>query len=204
MPYTTELIALFQLIIIDIAMAGDNAIAVGTVASGLKGEERRKVVTIGIASATVLRILFAVFAVRLLHILGLLLAGGLLLLGVAYVMHRDIRKKRRQEKTSQPNPLLHQPLSENPKTWRMSLIQIIAADVSMSLDNTLAVAGVARDNFLILAIGLIVSVVLMGVAASWIAKYMERHRWMGYLGLFLVLFTSLKMIYDGAQQLNLF
>jgi hypothetical protein len=195
----TELAALGQILLIDVALAGDNAITIGMAAAGLPAQQRHRAVFAGIAAATVLRIVFAIFAVELLHITGLLLAGGLLLLWVSWKMYHDIRHHNR----------IHQPATEDkvdkhqPKTLRSAIIQIILADVSMSLDNVLAVAGVARDHIFMLVVGLGVSVVLMGAASAIIAKLTTRFPWIAFAGLLIVLYTAFKMVWDGAHQLNL-
>ncbi|HEU0117293.1 MAG TPA: YjbE family putative metal transport protein [Alphaproteobacteria bacterium] len=185
-----ELLALTQIILIDVSLAGDNAIAVGTAASGLHPKQRKQAVLAGIGTATVLRILFALFAVQIMRVTGLLAAGGLILLWVAWKMYRDIRAAKQRTHSEKPAKKLSD-----------AILQIAIADVSMSLDNVLAVAGVARDHMGILAIGLLLSVVLMGAAAALIAKWTERYPWIAYLGLAIVLFTALHMMWDGAHQL---
>jgi YjbE family integral membrane protein len=198
----SNFIALLQILLIDFSLAGDNAIAVGMAAAGLPAPKRRQAVIVGVAVATILRILFAIFSVKILHITGLLLAGGLLLLWVAWKMYVELRNFR-------PSPFDPLPASGRAPTDKTNLThktlsgviaRIALADVSMSLDNVLAVAGVARDKLWILAIGLSLSVVLMGIAASVVARLMGRHRWIGYVGLATVLFTALHMIWDGRQD----
>lgn len=195
--------ALSQIILIDVALAGDNAIAVGMAAAGLPARERRIAIVTGIVAAAVLRAALAVFAVQLLGITGLLAAGGLLLLWVSWKMYRDIRHMRKvhaHHDAGDGAQTAAAPVKEV-KTLRGAVWQIVFADISMSLDNVLAVAGVARDHTVILVIGLGLSVVLMGVAASWIARLTTRYHWIAYLGLITVLFTALHMIWDGAHEL---
>ena len=193
-----DVLALLQILLIDISLAGDNAIIVGMAAAGLPKDKRHKAVLAGIAAATVLRILFAVFAVRLLHVVGLMAAGGLLLLWVSWKMFRDIRHMHKVSHEEKHDEVAAKPAA---KTLTEAVIQIIVADVSMSLDNVLGVAGVARDHMAMLVIGLVFSVGLMGVASAWVAKIVARKPWIGYLGLAVVFYTSLRMIWDGSQEL---
>jgi YjbE family integral membrane protein len=174
-------------------MAGDNAIAVGMAAAGLHQSQRRKAVMAGIAAASLLRILFAIFAVQLLHFTGLMAAGGLLLAWVAWKMFRDIRHQQRIAKGNIDAPRE----APEPKKFFSAIMQIIIADLSMSLDNVLAVAGVARDHLIILSLGLALSVLLMGVAATLVARISARFPWFAYLGLGIVAYTALHMIIDG-------
>jgi YjbE family integral membrane protein len=198
MTFWSTLIALAQIILIDVSMSGDNAIAIGMAAAGLPASERHRAVLFGIIAATALRILFAVFAVRLLHITGLLAAGGLVLLWVAWKMYRDIRHRMRLAgQAEMPDSSLTHPV----KKLSSAIMQIVVADVSMSLDNVLAVVGVARDHLLTLAAGLGLSILLMGVASAGVARLTARHAWISYLGLAIVLFTALRMMWDGAKQL---
>ena len=193
----SELAAFFQVLMIDLVLAGDNAIVVGALAAGLPPEQRRKVIMIGVLAALVLRILFALIVTTLLQIIGLILIGGLLLLWVAWRMWRDLRQ-----------PLECSPGSEEiigdehsglraAKSFTGAVWAVAIADVSMSLDNVLAVAGAARDHPGILIVGLIFAVALMGVAANVIARYIERYRWIAYLGLAVIVYVAFKMIYDG-------
>ncbi len=191
---TIEILAFLQIILIDISLAGDNAIAVGMAAAGLPKEQRHKAVLAGIGAATALRILFAIFAVQILHITGLLVAGGLLLLWVAWKMYQEIRAMQAGRHAGSHTKPAAKKLSE-------AIFQIVVADVSMSLDNVLAVAGVARDHIAILVVGLALSVLLMGVAATFVAKLTQRYPWIAYIGLAIILFTAVNMIWDGSQQL---
>lgn len=182
-------------------LAGDNAIVVGMAAAGLPAPNRRKVILAGIIAATVMRILFALVTVQLLQIVGLVLAGGLLLLWVCWKLWREIRERHRAAAAAtgegtgggEPRP---------PKTMRQAIVQIVVADVSMSLDNVLAVAGVARDHTWILVIGLVLSVAFMGIAAAGIARLLERHPWIAYLGLAVIFYVATAMIVDGFQDLS--
>jgi YjbE family integral membrane protein len=183
--------ALLEILAIDIVLAGDNAIVVGALAAGLPAEQRRKVIMLGVAAALVLRILFALAVSQLLQIVGLVLAGGFLLLWVAWKMWRELRHEG-QPAESQGHPGLRPAKSFASAAWGVAL-----ADVSMSLDNVLAVAGAAREHPWVLVFGLILSVVLMGVAANFIARYIERYRWIAYVGLAVILWVALKMIWEG-------
>jgi YjbE family integral membrane protein len=182
------LAALASVIVIDVALAGDNAIAVAMAAAGLPAKLRRRVIIAGTAIATLLRIVLATVAMQLLTIIGLTLAGGLLLLFVAWKLYRELR---------QPLAAAAAGAAARDKTFGAALFQVLAADVSMSLDNVLAIAGAARDNFIVLAIGLILSVALMGVASSVLAPLMERHRWINWVGLAVITYVALHMIVDG-------
>jgi YjbE family integral membrane protein len=187
--------ALVSVVIIDIVLAGDNAIVVGMAAAGLPVARRRRVIALGIAAATVLRILFAFVALELLKsLIGMTLAGGLLLLWVAWKMYREICDARHPGETLPGAP-------KREKTQAQALCQIIVADLSMSLDNVLAVAGIARDHPYVLALGLVLSVALMGVASHYIARLLDRLFWISWVGLGIVTFIALRMIWDGSAQL---
>jgi YjbE family integral membrane protein len=196
-----QLGALLSVVIIDIVLAGDNAIVVGMAASSLPAEQRRRVIFLGIAAATVLRIFFAYFTAQLLAIIGLTLAGGVLLLWVSWKMYRELRQHRRAEQEA-PSPAAHCTAAAQlqPKSARAALTQIVLADVSMSLDNVLAVAGTARDHFWVLAFGLVLSVALMGVASTFIARLLERHFWISWVGLGIITFVALRMIWEGSTE----
>jgi YjbE family integral membrane protein len=186
-----DLVVLAQVLMIDIMLAGDNAVAVGMAASGLDPAARRRVIMAGLGAAVVLRIGFAVLATQLLSIIGLTLAGGLLLLWVCWKMWRDLRAHH-----SRPEAAAQAPA----KSFMSALVQIMVADLSMSLDNVLAVAGAAREHPALLVFGLLLSIALMGVAAAWLAKVLARHRWIGYVGLAVVLYVSGHMIWDGYRN----
>jgi YjbE family integral membrane protein len=189
-----ELIALLQVLVIDLVLAGDNAVVVGMAVVGLAPEQKRRAIMVGIAVATVLRIGFAFITLQLLAIVGLLLAGGLLLLWVCWKMFRELRPSRKMRAAAAEG------VAVAPKTMRQAMVQIVLADVSMSLDNVLAVAGASRDHPWVLVIGLSISVVLMGAAASLIASLLERHRWIAWIGLLLVLYVSLHLIWEGGHE----
>ncbi len=189
--------AFFQVIMIDLVLAGDNAVVIGLAAAGLPPERRGRAILVGIVAATVLRILFAVFAVQLLDIVGLLLAGGILLLWVAWKMWRELRGLAHQDPDAAAAG--HQAPR---KTFAQAAWQIVMADVSMSLDNVLAVAGAARDHIEALVFGLALSILLMGVAANIIARLLNRHRWIAYVGLAIILYVALDMIWRGALQMQ--
>lgn len=181
--------ALIEILVIDIVLAGDNAIVVGALAAGLPAEQRRKVIMLGVAAALVLRIIFALIVTQLLQIIGLVLAGGLLLLWVAWKMWRELHHS---SKPAEEHGGMRPAKSFASAAWGVAV-----ADVSMSLDNVLAVAGAARDHPYILIFGLFLSVILMGVAANIIAKYIERYRWIAYIGLVVIVWVAGKMIWEG-------
>ena len=194
---TPESIAVFfEILMIDIVLAGDNAIVVGALAAGLPPEQRKKVILIGVLAALVLRIAFALVVTQLLQIVGLVLAGGLLLLWVAWRMWRELRSGSHSAGSPEVEGDEHSGLRSS-KTFASAAWGVAVADVSMSLDNVLAVAGAAKDHPWILVFGLILSVILMGVAANFIARYIERYRWIAYLGLVVILWVAAKMIWDG-------
>ena len=189
--------AFFEILFIDIVLAGDNAIVVGALAAGLPKEQRKKVIMIGVLAALVLRVAFALVVTQLLQIVGLVLAGGLLLLWVAWKMYRELRDPNENPGSEEVAGDEHSGLRA-PKSFASAAWGVAVADVSMSLDNVLAVAGAAREHPYILVFGLILSVILMGVAANFIARYIERYRWIAWGGLIVILWVALKMIYEGA------
>lgn len=191
--------AFFQVILIDLVLAGDNAIVIGLAAAGLPKEQRGKAILIGIIAATVLRIIFAGMATQLMQIVGLLLAGGVLLLWVCWKMWRELRASAAHEET---HPMIEgaAPLEGKAapaKTLKQATMQIVIADVSMSLDNVLAVAGAAREHPVVLVFGLALSVAMMGAAATFIARLLHKHRWIAYVGLAVILYVAGDMIYRG-------
>jgi YjbE family integral membrane protein len=188
--------AFIQVLMIDLVLAGDNAIVVGALAAGLPAEQRRKVILIGVLAALVLRIAFALVVTQLLQIVGLILVGGLLLLWVAWRMWRELRHTGESAGSPEVEGDEHSGLKPA-KSFAGAAWAVAVADVSMSLDNVLAVAGAARDHPGILIVGLIFAVALMGLAANIIAKYIERYRWIAYVGLAVILWVAVKMIYDG-------
>jgi YjbE family integral membrane protein len=201
------LTAFFQVIFIDLVLAGDNAIVIGLAASGLPREQRSKAILVGIIAATVLRIIFASITTWLLAIVGLLVAGGILLLWVCWKMWRELRTPA-QEAHAAHEALADEGLDRSGgiaegarrKTFRQAALQIIIADVSMSLDNVLAVAGAAREHPVVLVFGLALSIALMGAAASLIANLLQRHRWIAYVGLAIIFYVALSMIWEGSLE----
>jgi YjbE family integral membrane protein len=189
--------AFFEILFIDIVLAGDNAIVVGALAAGLPAEQRKKVIMIGVIAALVLRIAFALVVTQLLQITGLVLAGGLLLIWVAWRMYREIRHKDESAGSEEIVGDEHSGLKAS-KTFANAAWGVAVADVSMSLDNVLAVAGAAREHPYVLVFGLVLSVLLMGVAANFIARYIDRYKWIAWVGLIVILWVALKMIYEGA------
>ena len=207
MPYTSvmdapvqPLIALAQVMMIDIALAGDNAIVVGLAASRVAAAMRRKVIFWGIAGAVVLRVLFAVLATRLFAIIGLTLAGGIILLWVCWKMYRELSRRSEDQAVIAGGVTGNAPRAA--MSFRAAVAQIIVADLSMSLDNVLAVAGAAKNDLMILTIGLALSVLLMAVAANFIAKILVRHAWISWLGLAIVLYVAIEMIWRGIFEVT--
>jgi YjbE family integral membrane protein len=201
---TDVLTALLQVVLIDLVLAGDNAIVIGLAAAGLPEAQRGKAILIGIVAATMLRILFAALATQILKIVGLLLAGGILLLWVCWKMWRELRASSAEPtKAKEAAGAVAGTNTEGRprKTLVQATLQIIVADVSMSLDNVLAVAGVAREHPLVLIFGLILSIAMMGAAASFIAHLLQTHRWIAYVGLTVILYVAVEMIYRGTLDI---
>ena len=205
----TWFFALGQVILIDLVLAGDNAVVIGLAAAGLAPDLRRQAILIGIIAATVLRIAFALVTTQLLSLGGaVLIAGGILLLYVCWKMYRELSVSHEQEHEA-TEALTDSDLNADGtvakkaprKTLRDAVIQIVIADVSMSLDNVLAVAGASHGHFDVLIVGLVFSVLLMGVAATFIARLLHRYRWIAWIGLVIILYVSIRMLYDGADQL---
>ena len=188
-----QILALLQIAFIDLVLAGDNAIVVGLAVAGLPVGQRRRAILLGLTGAVILRILFSIVALRLLAGIGLTAAGGILLVWVAWRLFRDLRAAPHQE----PGPKV----AAGRKTLRSAVLAIVVADVSMSLDNALAVAGAARDNIKILIAGLSLSVALMAVASDWVARWIERRPWLGYIGLFVVITVAVDMIVRGTREI---
>ena len=189
--------AFLQVLMIDLVLAGDNAIVVGALAAGLTAEQRRKVIMIGVLAALVLRIAFALVVSQLLQIVGLILGGGLLLLWVSWKMWRELRRPKEcspgsEEILGDERSGVYAAKSFSGAVWGVAI-----ADVSMSLDNVLAVAAAAREHPGLLIVGLVIAVILMGIAANVIARYIDRYRWIGYVGLLVILWVAVKMIWDG-------
>ena len=181
---------------IDLVLAGDNAIVVGALAAGLPAEKRRKVILIGVLAALVLRIIFALIVTQLMQVVGLILVGGLLLLWVAWKMWRDLRGDVHNSGSSEVDGDEHSGIRPA-RTFASAAWGVAVADVSMSLDNVLGVAGAAREHPGILIVGLIFAVGLMGAAANNIARYIDRYRWIAWIGLVVILYVAVKMIYEG-------
>lgn len=201
------LAAFLQVIMIDLVLAGDNAIVIGMAAAGLASDMRRKAILIGILAATVLRIIFALMTTWLMGIIGLILLGGILLLWVCWKMYRELvvserERREAEEALTDQDANADGTIGAKPgtKTLRQAVTQIIVADVSMSLDNVLAVAGAAKDHPIALLFGLALSVVMMGVASALIAKLLHKHRWIAWVGFLIIFYVALKMIYVGSDQ----
>jgi YjbE family integral membrane protein len=190
----SQLTALVSVVLIDIVLAGDNAVVVGTAAAGLPPAQQRKVIMLGAGLALVARIAFALVAVQLLAIIGLVLAGGILLLWVAWKIWRELHTGGHGgEGAESATPVAA-------KSMRSAIIQVAVADISMSLDNVLAVAGAARDHPYIMIFGLLLSIALMAVAAQLIARLIDRYRWIAYVGLVIVLIVAVRMIWEGGLE----
>jgi len=203
------LTAFAQVILIDLVLAGDNAIVIGLAAAGLPPEQRNKAILVGVLAATVLRIAFAGVTTQLLKVVGLLFAGGLLLLWVCWKMWRELRSSHAEQNDGIEAFSDYDINADGTiagraprKTFAAAAWQIVIADVTMSLDNVLAVAGAAREHPMVLVFGLALSIALMGLAASMIARLLQRHRWIAYLGLAVILYVALDMMLRGAQELK--
>jgi len=195
------LVPLAQVLLIDLVLAGDNAIVVGMAAAGLPPAQRRQAIFWGIVAATVMRIGFAAITAQLLSIVGITLAGGVLLLWVCWKMFRELRAGGHDLAEAAVGQAESAAAgSGKGKTLRQAIMQILVADVSMSLDNVLAVAGAAKDHTWVLVVGLAISVILMGVAATLIANILTRHRWIAWVGLLVILYVSADMIWQGTHQ----
>jgi len=204
----SALFAFFQVLVINIVLSGDNAVVIGMVAARVAPNNRHKVILWGMVAAVLLRIVLSIFAVRLLAILGLLLAGGIILLWVAWRLYRDIREEREERAAlaviaaDRPDRPAHSPqAAARAVPLGRAVIQIAVADISMSIDNVLAIAGAANKNIPVLVIGLILSVALMGVAATYIAKVLQRYPALSYVGVILIVYVGLQMIWDGSADL---
>jgi YjbE family integral membrane protein len=182
-----SLAVLGEVVVIDLALAGDNAVVVGSLAAGLPHDQQKKVILVGTVAALVLRIAFALVATYLLQFVGILAAGGLLLLWVAWKLWRELRHRAEREREG----------GKSTRTFGAAVFAVALADVSMSLDNVLGVAGAARDHPAILIFGLVFSVAVMGLAANLIARVIDRRRWIAYIGLAVILWVACSMIYDG-------
>ena len=203
---TPEVLSAFlKVIMIDLVLSGDNAIVIGLAAAGLPKEQRGKAILVGIGAATVLRVIFALLTTQLLQVVGLVLAGGILLLWVCWKMWRELRTSnaeelRAEEALESSDDQAGGAVGAPRKTFSQAAWQIVIADISMSLDNVLAVAGAAREHPVVLVFGLILSIALMGFAATFIARLLHRHRWIAYVGLAIILYVAVEMIYRGALE----
>ena len=201
--------ALIQVVMINLVLSGDNAVVIGLAAAGLPAEQRKRAITIGILIATALRIAGASVATQLLQVFGLLLAGGILLLWVCWKMWRELQTTPKDQQGGGETLVAYAPGrngtvagSLSRKTFGQATLQIVVADFSMSLDNVLAIAGAARDHPLILAFGLLLSIGLMGIAANFIGRLIQNHQWIAYVGLAIILYVACEMIYRGAYELK--
>jgi len=192
------LVPLAQVLFIDLVLAGDNAIVVGMAAAGLPADQRRKAIFWGIIAATIMRIGFAAITAQLLAIVGITLAGGVLLLWVCWKMYRELRHGHGAE--GEGHDAEAAAAAAPRKTLPQAISQILIADISMSLDNVLAVAGAAKDHTWVLVVGLAISVVLMGIAATLIANLLNKHRWIAWVGLLVILYVAVEMIWSGTNQ----
>ena len=202
------LAALLQVILIDIVLAGDNAVVIGMAASRVPKAKRGRVVFWGLAAAVILRVMLATVTATILEVIGLMFAGGILLLWVCWRLWRDITEYKKESAgaatvsdAENDNSTGSVSAFDDGRAMRRAIIQIVAADLSMSLDNVLAVAGAAMDHVWVLAIGLALSIALMGIAASMIANLLQRHPWISYAGLIIVLYVALRMIWDGGWEI---
>ena len=195
--------AFVQVLLIDLVLAGDNAIVVGALAAGLPADQRKKIIMLGVIAALVLRIIFALMVTWLLGVVGLVLAGGLLLLWVAWRMYRDLHRTEATESPGSPEVKGDENSGITAsKSFAAAAWSVAIADVSMSLDNVLAVAGAAREHPGILIVGLIFAVALMGIAANIIAQYIERYRWIAWVGLAVIVYVAGKMIWEGWHEVQ--
>ena len=202
--------AFFQVLLIDLALAGDNAVAVGVAAAGLPAKQRRQAIVLGMAGAAAMLIVFALITAQLLKVIGLTVAGGFLLLWVCWKMWRELRQQGRDEAAEGEAALqdatgvpigARETVAAKPKTLGQALVQILLTDIVMSLDNVLAVSGAAHGHLWVLVAGLTISITLTGFAASWIAKLLHHFRWIGYVGLVIVLYVAMHMIWEGSRTI---
>jgi YjbE family integral membrane protein len=198
------LATLAQVVLIDLVLAGDNAVVIGLAAAGLPDRQRKRAILIGIVTATVLRIIGAILATQLLQVLGLLFAGGILLLWVCWKMWRELHTTARGDDAALDENAIGRgetAPSVPRKTFGQATLRIVVADISMSLDNVLALAGAAREHPFVLAFGLLLSIALMGLAANLIAQLLQKHRWIAYVGLAIIFYVACEMIYRGSLEL---
>jgi YjbE family integral membrane protein len=203
------LFALFQVFMINIVMSGDNAVVIGMTAARVSPENRRKVIFGGLALAVVLRVLLSLVAVQLLNVLGLTLAGGIILLWIAWRLYRDVREAKEEEAgveavttaaDLEDTPADYVPARGAVVPLKRAILQVMVADLSMSVDNVLAVAAAAREHILVMASGLILSIAFMGIAAAVIARLLQRYHWLNYAGIVLILYVALQMIWSGSFE----
>jgi len=206
---TEAVVSFLQVVMIDLVLAGDNAIVIGLAAAGLPHHQRTRAIMVGILAATALRIVFAGITTQLLQVIGLLLAGGILLLWVCWKMWRELRTSPAEPQGAAETLMSYDINADGTiagrvrrKTFGQAALQIIVADVSMSLDNVLAVAGAAREHPIVLVFGLLLSIALMGVAANVVARLLQKHRWIAYVGVAIILYVAGEMIYRGAYELK--
>lgn len=201
----SALIALAQVLMINIVLSGDNAVVIGMVAARVQPSDRRRVILWGMGAAVVLRILLALVAVDLLNILGLLLAGGIILLWVAWRLYRDIREQKAEQRGLDTIASAGHGdagvASASAMPFNRAIWQIAVADISMSVDNVLAIAGAANQNVAVLVIGLVVSIALMGIAATYIARLLQRYPALAYVGVILIIYVAIEMIWEGSGDL---
>jgi len=204
MELSSEVSTILQVIFINVVLSGDNAIVVGMAAAGAPLAIRKKVIFYGIAGAVVLRVLLSLLAVQFLQVVGLLLAGGVLLLWVSWKLFREIRESAAEHAGAEALAAAAEDgvATESSKTLGEAMWQILVADVSMSLDNVLAIAGAARDHPLIMAVGLVLSVALMGLAATFIARLLDRYRWLAWAGLLVIVYVAARMIWEGGWEVE--
>ncbi|HET7607507.1 MAG TPA: YjbE family putative metal transport protein [Gammaproteobacteria bacterium] len=199
-----EMVELVEVVFVNLVLSADNAIVVGIAVAGLPARNRLRAMALGIAGATVLRILFALVTTELLSVVGLKLAGGVLLLWICSKLWRELRTGQLIDSQA-PHEVVYDPdapaSAAPPKTMQQAMLQIVVADVSMSLDNVLAVAGVAGQHWSVLVIGLVLSIVFMGLAAALIARLLGRYHWIAYVGLAIIVYVSLRLILDGTLEL---
>ena len=187
---TEQLVIFFQIVFIDLVLAGDNAIIIGMVASQFPTEQRKKIIFWGIGAAIILRIIFTLLTAYLLQITGLRLIGGLLLLYICYKLYDDVIKGKQSEEKK---------LEVNKSSFFKAITTVIIADVTMSLDNVLGVAGAARDHYVLLIFGLVLSIILMATAATLISKWIKKYRWIGWIGLLAILIVAIELIYTDIK-----
>ena len=187
---TEEVLIFFQIVFIDLVLAGDNAIIIGMVASQFPADQRKKIIFWGIGAAIVLRIIFTLLTAYLLQITGLRLIGGILLLYICYKLYADVIRN---------NSSNNEDIKIDNSSFLKAITTVILADITMSLDNVLGVAGAARDHYVLLIFGLVLSIVLMATAATLISKWIKKYRWIGWIGLFAILFVAIELIYTDIK-----